>query len=160
MHETGARRRRAGAGRETCSKGKCAIPSALYRLAGTDPELSGWRPADLCGPCRRSSSFGDRLSGRRAMDRGRRSKGVVCAGEIPLLVPSIAERSVGARAGIEHLRGSRLLNTTLKLTGHELKTALAGQALALGFDCVGVTDPDAILDAGRHLRAFLEAGAH
>ncbi|TMJ57969.1 MAG: tRNA epoxyqueuosine(34) reductase QueG [Alphaproteobacteria bacterium] len=67
---------------------------------------------------------------------------------------------VGGRSGVEHLRGSRLLNTTVKLSSHELQTALAGQARALGFDCMGVTDPDAIVDAGRHLRAFLDAGAH
>ena len=48
----------------------------------------------------------------------------------------------------------------MKLSSHELQTALAGQARALGFDCVGATDPDAIVDAGRHLRAFLDAGAH
>jgi epoxyqueuosine reductase len=30
----------------------------------------------------------------------------------------------------------------------------------LGFDCVGVTGPDAIADAGRHFREFLDAGAH
>src|SRR3954451_23616523 len=94
------------------------------------------------------------------MDRGRRSKGVVCAGEIPSLVPSIANRSAGGRSGVEHLRGSRLLNTTVKLSSHELQTALAGEGSALGFDCIGVTDPDAIVDAGRHLRAFLDAGAH
>ena len=34
------------------------------------------------------------------------------------------------------------------------------EARALGFDCVGVTDPDAIADAARHFRAFLDAGAH
>ena len=30
----------------------------------------------------------------------------------------------------------------------------------LGFDCIGVTDPGAIAEAGRHFREFLEAGAH
>ena len=34
------------------------------------------------------------------------------------------------------------------------------QARALGFDCIGVTDPDAIAEAGRHFREFLEASAH
>ncbi|MFL6814985.1 MAG: tRNA epoxyqueuosine(34) reductase QueG [Bradyrhizobium sp.] len=66
----------------------------------------------------------------------------------------------GGRASVKHLRGSRLLNTTVKLSSDELQTALAGEARALGFDCMGVTDPDAIVDAGRHLRAFLDAGAH
>jgi epoxyqueuosine reductase len=41
-----------------------------------------------------------------------------------------------------------------------LKEALASQARALGFDCVGVTDPDAIADAAKHFHAFLAAGAH
>ena len=41
-----------------------------------------------------------------------------------------------------------------------LKEALASEARALGFDCIGVTDPAAISAAGRHFQAFLEAGAH
>jgi epoxyqueuosine reductase len=41
-----------------------------------------------------------------------------------------------------------------------LKDALAGEARALGFDCIGVTDPDVLADAGKHFRAFLDAGAH
>src|SRR4030081_1529894 len=94
------------------------------------------------------------------MDRGRRGKGVVRAGEIPPVVPSAAERVAGGRAGVAHLRGPRLLNAHLKLSPAEVKAALASEARALGFDCVGVTDPDAIADAGRYFRAFLDAGAH
>ena len=41
-----------------------------------------------------------------------------------------------------------------------LKSALTHEARALGFDCIGVTDPDAIAQAGKHFREFLEAGAH
>src|ERR1700722_73256 len=41
-----------------------------------------------------------------------------------------------------------------------LRDALANEARALGFDCIGVTGPDAIADAGRHFRDFLDAGAH
>jgi len=41
-----------------------------------------------------------------------------------------------------------------------LKAALANEARALGFDCIGVTGPDAIADAGKHFRDFLDAGAH
>jgi epoxyqueuosine reductase len=41
-----------------------------------------------------------------------------------------------------------------------LKEAFTHEARALGFDCIGVTDPEAIADAGRHFREFLEAGAH
>jgi epoxyqueuosine reductase len=66
----------------------------------------------------------------------------------------------GGRAGVADLRGSRLLNEHLKLPPADLKAALADQARALGFDCVGVTDPDAIADAAKHFRAFLDAGAH
>src|SRR6266481_5484259 len=41
-----------------------------------------------------------------------------------------------------------------------LKAALVHEARALGFDCVGVTDPGAIADAAKHFRSFLDAGAH
>jgi len=41
-----------------------------------------------------------------------------------------------------------------------LKQALASEARALGFDCVGVTDPDAITDVARHFRSFIDQGAH
>jgi epoxyqueuosine reductase len=41
-----------------------------------------------------------------------------------------------------------------------VKTALADQARALGFDCVGITGPDVLTDAGKHFHAFLAAGAH
>src|ERR1700710_376213 len=41
-----------------------------------------------------------------------------------------------------------------------LKEALTQQARALGFDCVGITGPDAIADAAKHFYAFLETGGH
>jgi epoxyqueuosine reductase len=66
----------------------------------------------------------------------------------------------GGRAGIAHLRGPRLLNAPLKLSPAGLKAALVREAGALGFDCVGVTDPDAIADAAKHFREFLDTGAH
>jgi epoxyqueuosine reductase len=66
----------------------------------------------------------------------------------------------GGRAGVAHLRGPRLLNATVKLSPADLKAALAHEARMLGFDCVGVTDPDAIADAAKHFHAFLAAGAH
>jgi len=40
------------------------------------------------------------------------------------------------------------------------KEALAHEARALGFDAIGVTDPSAIGDAGKHFNAFLESGGH
>jgi epoxyqueuosine reductase len=66
----------------------------------------------------------------------------------------------GGRTGLADLRGPRLLNADLKLPPADLKAALTQQARALGFDCVGVTAPDAIEKAGRHFREFLDAGAH
>jgi epoxyqueuosine reductase len=66
----------------------------------------------------------------------------------------------GGRAGVAHLRGPRLLNATVNLPPADLKDGLAREARTLGFDCVGVTDPDAIADAARHFHAFLAAGAH
>jgi epoxyqueuosine reductase len=45
-------------------------------------------------------------------------------------------------------------------SAHTLRTALADEARALGFDCVGVTEPDATADAAKYFRAFLEAGEH
>src|SRR6201999_3690213 len=40
------------------------------------------------------------------------------------------------------------------------KQALLNEARALGFDCVGVTDPAANADAARYFRDFLDSGAH
>ncbi len=40
------------------------------------------------------------------------------------------------------------------------KESLTREALALGFDCTGVTDPDSIAQAARHFRDFLDAGSH
>jgi epoxyqueuosine reductase len=64
----------------------------------------------------------------------------------------------GGGAGVADLRGPRLLSGTL--SGAELKAALAREARRLGFDCIGITDPDAIADAAKYFREFLEAGAH
>jgi epoxyqueuosine reductase len=66
----------------------------------------------------------------------------------------------GGRAGVAHLRGPRLLNAHLKLSAADLKPALASEARALGFDCVGVTDPEVLAEAGSHFRSFLDTGAH
>jgi epoxyqueuosine reductase len=66
----------------------------------------------------------------------------------------------GGRAGVADLCGPRLLSTTTQSASADLKQKLVDQARALGFDCIGVTDPDAIVHAGRHFREFLDAGAH
>jgi epoxyqueuosine reductase len=66
----------------------------------------------------------------------------------------------GGRAGLADLCGPRLLNQAARLSPADLKAALAREARALGFDCIGVTDPDAIAHAGRHFHEFLDAGSH
>jgi epoxyqueuosine reductase len=66
----------------------------------------------------------------------------------------------GGRAGVADLRGSRLLNPAVKLSAADLKAALFGEALALGFDGVGITDPDAIAQAAQYFHAFLDTGGH
>jgi epoxyqueuosine reductase len=65
----------------------------------------------------------------------------------------------GGRAGLADLRGPRLLNAATRSPA-DLRTALEHEARALGFDCVGVTDPEAIAHAGKHFREFLDSGAH
>jgi len=66
----------------------------------------------------------------------------------------------GRGAGVAHLRGSRLLNAATTFSPADLKAALIRESRALGFDCAGVTDPDAIAQAAQHFRAFLDEGAH
>jgi epoxyqueuosine reductase len=66
----------------------------------------------------------------------------------------------GRGAGVANLRGPRLLTTAVELSPADLKTNLASEARALGFDCVGVTGPDAIAEAARHFHAFLDEGAY
>jgi epoxyqueuosine reductase len=64
----------------------------------------------------------------------------------------------GGSAGVADLCGPRLLNS--KLPAADLKHALTSEAKSLGFDCIGVTAPDAIGKAGEYFRAFLDAGGH
>ena len=66
----------------------------------------------------------------------------------------------GGGAGVAHLRGPRLLNQAAKLSPADLKNGLASEARALGFDCIGVSEPDATKEAAKRFREFLEAGAH
>jgi epoxyqueuosine reductase len=66
----------------------------------------------------------------------------------------------GGGAGIADLRRSRLLKPRSKPDAADLKTALTAEARVLGFDSVGVTDPDAIAGVRERLEAFLAAGAH
>src|SRR3984893_7468675 len=94
------------------------------------------------------------------MERGRRSKGVVRADQIPPVVPPVAERMAGGGAGVADLRGSRFLKARIEPNPIDLKAAFAHHARALGFDAVGITDPEAIAGVRQRLDAFLDAGAH
>jgi epoxyqueuosine reductase len=62
----------------------------------------------------------------------------------------------GRSAGVADLRGPRLLNSDPT----ELKTALANEARALGFDCIGITEPGTIESAGQHFLEFIASGGH
>ena len=63
---------------------------------------------------------------------------------------------VPARGGLQQIR--MIDGATREDTAW--REALEQQARALGFDCVGVTDPSAIADAGKYFREFLAIGAH
>jgi epoxyqueuosine reductase len=62
----------------------------------------------------------------------------------------------GGCAGVADLRGPGFLNSDPT----ELKTALAREARALGFDCIGITTPGTIENAGKHFLEFIAAGGH
>ncbi|MCK1358806.1 tRNA epoxyqueuosine(34) reductase QueG [Bradyrhizobium sp. 199] len=62
----------------------------------------------------------------------------------------------GRRAGIAHLRGPGFLSSDPT----ELKTALAREARALGFDCIGITQPGTIENAGKYFLEFIASGGH
>ena len=63
----------------------------------------------------------------------------------------------GGSAGVADLCGPRLLTPA---GADELRRALAEQASALGFDCIGITGPDSTAQAAQHFLDFLDAGAH
>ena len=62
----------------------------------------------------------------------------------------------GRRAGVADLCGPGFLTTDPA----ELKAALAREAGALGFDCVGITEPGTIESAGQHFLEFIASGGH
>jgi epoxyqueuosine reductase len=62
----------------------------------------------------------------------------------------------GRRAGVADLRGFGFLNSDPA----ELKAALAREARALGFDCIGVTEPGTIDNAGKYFLEFIASGGH
>src|SRR3954452_3083378 len=85
-----------------------------------------------------------------------------CAEPGPYQTPRLVRpRLCGASRHEERRAAPRPGNMTEghAVTAH-LKEALAREARALGFDCIGVTDPGAIGDAARHFRAFIESGGH
>jgi epoxyqueuosine reductase len=94
------------------------------------------------------------------MDRGRRSKGVVRAGEIPPVVPPAAQRLAGGGAGVAHLCGPRLLNDTDGIAPADLKARLIDEARALGFDQIGVARPEATAERAQYFLDFIASGGH
>ncbi|MBR0932321.1 tRNA epoxyqueuosine(34) reductase QueG [Bradyrhizobium jicamae] len=66
----------------------------------------------------------------------------------------------GGGAGVADLRGPRLLNRAIASAPADLKAALTREARALGFDAIGVTNPDAIAQAGQHFLEFIGSGGH
>jgi epoxyqueuosine reductase len=66
----------------------------------------------------------------------------------------------GGGAGVADLCGPRLLNQAVRLSPGDLKAALTREARALGFDQIGVTDPDATAQAGKYFLEFLGSGGH
>jgi epoxyqueuosine reductase len=62
----------------------------------------------------------------------------------------------GRRAGVADLCGPRFLN----LDPSDLKAALTREAQTLGFDCIGITGPGTIEDAGKHFLEFIASGGH
>ena len=66
----------------------------------------------------------------------------------------------GGSAGVAHLCGPRLLNPAVRLSPSDLKAALQREARALGFDAIGITDPDATSEAGKYFLEFLGSDGH
>ena len=66
----------------------------------------------------------------------------------------------GGRARVADLCGPGFLSSQAAPDLAQLKAALANEAAKLGFDCIGVTAPDAIGEAAKHFHEFLAAGAH
>jgi len=66
----------------------------------------------------------------------------------------------GRRAGVADLCGPGFLSSSAAPDPAGLNSALANEASKLGFDCIGISGPDAIGEAARHFYEFLAAGAH
>jgi epoxyqueuosine reductase len=62
----------------------------------------------------------------------------------------------GRRAGVADLCGPGFLSSDPT----ELKAALTREAQTLGFDCIGITEPGTIDNAGKHFLEFIASGGH
>ncbi|WP_027574766.1 tRNA epoxyqueuosine(34) reductase QueG [Bradyrhizobium sp. WSM1743] len=62
----------------------------------------------------------------------------------------------GGRAGVADLCGPGFLSSDPT----KLKAALAREARALGFDCIGITAPGTIESAGKHFLEFIASGGY
>src|SRR5262245_41125155 len=89
------------------------------------------------------------------MERGRNGKGLVRQDQVATVVPPDPGGVAGRSSRVADLRGPRLLTNPVAL-----KTELLREARALGFDCLGITTPDAIPRAQGRLKQFLAEGAH
>jgi epoxyqueuosine reductase len=80
---------------------------------------------------------------------------LVRAGEVASIIPDASRRHAGRSAAVAKLRRPRLLTDPAAI-----KTALAEQARARGFDAFGVASPDAAPELKTRLDSFLADGAH
>jgi epoxyqueuosine reductase len=76
----------------------------------------------------------------------------------PIVIASEAKQSRGHKQ--DWIASSQGLLAMTQYATLDLKADLAREALALGFDCIGVSDPAAIGEAGKHFLSFIEAGGH
>jgi epoxyqueuosine reductase len=76
----------------------------------------------------------------------------------PIVIASEAKQSRSHKE--DWIASSQGLLAMTQYATLDRKADLTREALSLGFDCIGVTDPTAIGEAGKHFHAFIEAGGH
>jgi epoxyqueuosine reductase len=76
----------------------------------------------------------------------------------PIVIASEAKQSRGRKE--DWIASSQELLAMTQYATLDLKADLANEAQALGFDAIGIADPAAIGDAGKHFRTFIETGGH
>src|SRR5258705_14713 len=81
------------------------------------------------------------------------------AGDRRLLPASMAERVEGRRL-MARFNEKFFEGVSNPLVTERIHNGFMSEAETLGFDCIGVTDPEGIGNAGKHFREFLDAGAH